>query len=316
MFVTGLRRRRRPCVVPTKGGTIIQTIRKFPTTHTANRKAKQRYIPVGPYINIGAARGRTDAVMWVGVRFDLATVLQNLPRIFKLFCTRHPKRDIETNPPINNANERTIMMMLRWATRSATRHHRRCFSTAPSSQETFLTGTTSVYAEQLYEVYQQDPTAVHASWRRYFDNLEQSTPYAAEDFAQPTAVTSSSSSNTTSTTATAAASSDSLGVAHLIRAYQVNGHLAAQLDPLETFSPASFPYRPTETPPELTPAYHGFDEAELDRPLQLLGKSSGGNTGYLHELSTNPHNVTLRQVMSELQKTYTQTLGVEYMVCT
>ena len=35
-----------------------------------------------------------------------------------------------------------------------------------------------------------------------------------------------------------AAPSDSLGVAHLIRAYQFNGHRAANLDPLGLFTKA------------------------------------------------------------------------------
>lgn len=41
-----------------------------------------------------------------------------------------------------------------------------------------------------------------------------------------------------------AAPSDSLGVAHLIRAYQFNGHRAANLDPLGLFTKSSFPLRP------------------------------------------------------------------------
>ena len=43
--------------------------------------------------------------------------------------------------------------------------------------------------------------------------------------------------------------SDSLGVAHLIRAYQVNGHTAAKLDPLNMHVKESFPSRPSNTYP-------------------------------------------------------------------
>ncbi|CAM9941002.1 unnamed protein product [Discosporangium mesarthrocarpum] len=50
----------------------------------------------------------------------------------------------------------------------------------------------------------------------------------------------------------------------------------------------------------------------MDRTLQLMGSSSGGQTGYLAELADQP-KVTLRQVVNRLEQTYCNTLGVEYM---
>lgn len=38
--------------------------------------------------------------------------------------------------------------------------------------ESFLSGTSSVYAEQMLAAYKKDPNAVHVSWRAYFENLE------------------------------------------------------------------------------------------------------------------------------------------------
>lgn len=35
-----------------------------------------------------------------------------------------------------------------------------------------MSGTSSVYAEQMYEQWRKDPASVHASWRIYFQNLE------------------------------------------------------------------------------------------------------------------------------------------------
>ena len=72
-------------------------------------------------------------------------------------------------------------------------------------------------------------------------------------------------------------------------------------------------FRNSNDPPqELDFTYHGFTENDLDRKLNLLGKSSGGNTGFLDILGSRP-NITLRQVISNLQKTYCSSLGVEYM---
>lgn len=82
----------------------------------------------------------------------------------------------------------------------------------------------------------------------------------------------------------------------------------ANLDPLgiHSFRSQSGP------PPELDYKFHGFRDEDLDRQLNLLGTSSGGNVGFLDIMSSRP-NVTLRQVVSNLQKTYCSSLGVEYM---
>ena len=48
-----------------------------------------------------------------------------------------------------------------------------------STQESFLSGTSSVYAEHMYDQWRKDPQSVHASWRIDFQNLEggASTPF-------------------------------------------------------------------------------------------------------------------------------------------
>lgn len=196
----------------------------------------------------------------------------------------------------------------------------RSFSTQPAHEnETFLNGSGALYAEVMYEKYLQDPHSVQPSWKLYFDNLEKGEPYDESNFSSPTAMLSSKSHQTSPSTATAAPS-DSLGVAHLIRSYQVNGHLAAKLDPLGVHAPEAFPYRPSnlidfqgDYPPELNVDFHGFSESELDRRLNLSGTSSGGNKGYLEELANSPNKITLRTILQELRRTYCGTLGVEYM---
>lgn len=102
--------------------------------------------------------------------------------------------------------------------------------------------------------------------------------------------------------------SDSLGLSYLINAYQVRGHELANLDPLGIHG-----YRTGESPPELDYKYHGFRDEDLDRPLNLLGKTSGGNAGFLDILGSGKVNSTLRQVVANLRKTYCSSLGVEYM---
>ena len=59
------------------------------------------------------------------------------------------------------------------------------------------------------------------------------------------------------------AARDSINAMMLIRTYRVRGHLAADLDPLGLVQ--------RDIPAELTPEFHGFDGAALDRRVYLMG---------------------------------------------
>jgi 2-oxoglutarate dehydrogenase E1 component len=56
--------------------------------------------------------------------------------------------------------------------------------------ETFLTGSSSLYAEQMYENYCNDPNSVHETWRKYFDDLEKGKKYDENSYNRPTVVVS------------------------------------------------------------------------------------------------------------------------------
>ena len=88
------------------------------------------------------------------------------------------------------------------------------------------------------------------------------------------------------------AADDSNRAMMLIRTYRVRGHLAARLDPLGLFH--------SELPADLTPAYHGFTEGDLDRKIWL-----GGALGF--------QEASIRQILPVLQATYCGTVGFEYM---
>src|SRR3954464_5625024 len=59
------------------------------------------------------------------------------------------------------------------------------------------------------------------------------------------------------------AAQDSIRAMMLIRTYRVRGHLAADLDPLHLAK--------RDLPADLTPEFHGFSGAALDRPIYLGG---------------------------------------------
>ncbi|QIL03035.1 2-oxoglutarate dehydrogenase E1 component [Sphingomonas sinipercae] len=88
------------------------------------------------------------------------------------------------------------------------------------------------------------------------------------------------------------AAEDSIRAMMLVRTYRVRGHLAAKLDPLGIHR--------SDIPADLTPAYHGFSEADLDRPIWL-----GGTLGF--------ERATVREIVDCLRANYCGTIGVEYM---
>ena len=88
------------------------------------------------------------------------------------------------------------------------------------------------------------------------------------------------------------ATRDSIRALMLIRAYRIRGHFHANLDPLGL--------EPRKDDEELDPRSYGFTEADYDRKIFLdnvLGLEFA----------------TLREIVAILQRTYCQTLGVEFM---
>ena len=88
------------------------------------------------------------------------------------------------------------------------------------------------------------------------------------------------------------AADDSIRAMMLIRTYRVRGHLAANLDPLGLTQ--------RELPADLTPEFHGFEGAALDRPVYL-----GGTMGFEY--------ATVRELVDCLRANYCGNVGLEYM---
>ena len=89
-----------------------------------------------------------------------------------------------------------------------------------------------------------------------------------------------------------AAAGDSIRAMLLIRTYRVRGHLAANLDPLGLTK--------QEIPADLTPEYHGFVGADIDKPVYI-----GGNLGLQW--------TTVRELIAVLRANYCGPVGLEYM---
>jgi 2-oxoglutarate dehydrogenase E1 component len=189
----------------------------------------------------------------------------------------------------------------------------------------FLYGGNARYIEDLYASYAEDPAKVDAEWRDFFQSLKDDGGQAKEiaegpswqrrDWPRPArdellsaldgdwgAVEKNVGDKLKgraqakgvelSPEHVQQATRDSIHALMLIRAYRMRGHLYANLDPL------GLAVRQDQE--ELEPRSYGFTEADYDRKIfidRVLGVEFA----------------TVREMVAILQRTYCQTMGIEFM---
>ncbi|CAJ0587449.1 unnamed protein product, partial [Mesorhabditis spiculigera] len=184
-------------------------------------------------------------------------------------------------------------------------------SAATLKHESFMNGSTSVYIEQMYAAWQQDPTSVHVSWDAYFRNVDngaapgqafQAPPTAALSLTgvhQP-AVGSHIPTDLTASDTPVKSISDHLKIQLLIRSYQMRGHNVADLDPLGINSADL----DDTIPPELELSFYGLNENDLEREFLLPPSTYIGGA---------ESKMKLKDIIARLKDIYCLRTGVEYM---
>jgi 2-oxoglutarate dehydrogenase E1 component len=191
----------------------------------------------------------------------------------------------------------------------------------------FLYGGNAAYIEDLYARYEKNPASVDADWQAFFRSLGDDKGdvvknaegpswarpnwpiaangelisaldgnWAAIEKAVGDKIKAKAADKGKGTEISAEqvqqATRDSVRALMLIRAYRMRGHLHANLDPLGL--------DPPKTHEELDPRSYGFTEADYDRPI-FIDKVLGLEFA------------TIREMVGILERTYCQTLGVEFM---
>lgn len=133
--------------------------------------------------------------------------------------------------------------------------------------------------DQNYSIWLNEPTQLDAEWRAFFEGFE---------LAQGASPASKNGAATAGDEDFITKQSRAIG---LIYAYRSNGHTIAKVNPLAKERP---------TNPRLTLERLGFTEADLDR-LFHTGNYLGGV------------EMTLRELIERLEKTYCHTIGAEYI---
>src|SRR5881398_3195336 len=189
----------------------------------------------------------------------------------------------------------------------------------------FLQGANALYIDDIYARYEKDPASVDPEWQEFFRSLKDQPADILKNAAGPSwrrdswplaprdELTSALDGNWAEVERSIGAklaakpqakgaeltpadvhqaTRDSVRALMLIRAYRMRGHFHAKLDPLGIEA-----QRDRE---ELDPRTYGFTEADFDRKIFLdhvLGLEYG----------------TLRDIVAICERTYCQTLGVEFM---
>ena len=188
----------------------------------------------------------------------------------------------------------------------------------------FLQGANATYIDDLYAQFEADPSSVDAEWQEFFKSLKDSSTDVQKNAAGPSWEKSNWPVSPTDDLTHALdgnwakvekavgaklaakaekgekvpvgdliqATRDSVRALMLIRAYRMRGHFHANLDPLGIEG--------VKDHEELDPKSYGFTDADLDRKIfidNVIGLEYG----------------TLREITAILQRTYCQTLGVEFM---
>ncbi|WP_067521706.1 2-oxoglutarate dehydrogenase E1 component [Endozoicomonas ascidiicola] len=163
-----------------------------------------------------------------------------------------------------------------------------------------IAGGNAAYVEELYERYLRDPNSVEQQWRDYFEKLPAvngSSVDVPHSTIQENFVLMARQRQTSRPIQTSTVSSDherkQVQVLRLISAFRIRGHQQAAIDPLGVMMREQFP--------DLSLAYHGLSEADLDTDFQAA------------TLFIGKEHTSLRDIYDALQATYCGSIGVEYM---
>jgi 2-oxoglutarate dehydrogenase E1 component len=171
--------------------------------------------------------------------------------------------------------------------------------------DSFLNSANAPYVAELYFKYTQNPKSIDDSWKSFFSSLNEDELSVISDFGGPEwkkrdtnviddisfdKVVRSSASVDFASFKTSTL--DSIRALRLIRAYRVNGHLIANLDPLNLHE--------KNYHPELDYKSYGFSDNDLDREIFVDG-------------SLGLETATLKEIIKILNQTYSSSIGVEFL---
>ena len=171
--------------------------------------------------------------------------------------------------------------------------------------DNFLNSSNAPFVAELYFKYINDQNSVDKSWKNFFNSLNEEEKYVLSDFGGPkwkkrsTTITEGFSYNNILKTnvnidqnSFRVSTLNSIRALRLIRAYRMNGHLIADLDPLNLIKKGNFS--------ELNYQSYGFTENDLNTEIFIDG-------------SLSLDKAKLKDIIKILKETYSSSIGVEFL---
>ena len=171
--------------------------------------------------------------------------------------------------------------------------------------DNFLNSANAPYVAELFFKYRQDPNSVDQSWKSFFNSLNENDISVLGDFGGPrwkkrpsNIIDNLSLDKVIKPTpdinvdSFKASTLDSIRALRLIRAYRINGHLIANLDPLNITK--------KDYHPELNYRSHGLTDNDLDKEIFIDG-------------SLGLEKAPLKEIIKILKETYSSSIGVEFL---
>ena len=158
--------------------------------------------------------------------------------------------------------------------------------------EGYLSSGSMAYLDSLYEDYMNDPSSVTEEWKAVFSDLPRVNGSAKEISHRDIIDYFKNVGGKSPIFAQSSNNAQDAALANLIQAYRAFGHCAAHIDPLNLMLPNAMIH--------LDYSYYGFTQADLDKKYSVS--------------DTFPQrSMSLKDIIALLQKTYTGSLGIEYM---
>ena len=171
--------------------------------------------------------------------------------------------------------------------------------------DNFLSSANAPYVAELYFKYKNDPNSVEENWKFFFNSLNEDEIAVLGDFGgpkwkkRPSNIIDEVSFNQTinlkpniNSQSFKLSTLDSIRALRLIRAYRINGHLIANLDPLNITK--------KDYHPELDYKSYGLKDVDLDRDIFIDG-------------SLGLEKTSLKNIIKILKETYSASIGVEFL---
>jgi len=171
--------------------------------------------------------------------------------------------------------------------------------------DNFLNSANAPYIAELFFKYSEDPESVDQIWRSFFKSFNEDELAVLSDFGgpkwkkRPSNVIDDVSfdkviraNSNTDFNSFKTSTLDSIRALRLIRAFRINGHLIANLDPLN-LNKKTHHF-------ELDYKSHGFLESDLDREIFIDG-------------SLGLESASLKEILQILNATYASSVGVEFL---